>query len=225
MKRKKSDLRLLAFLLVLPVLMVSCAGQVKKAPPPPAPAAGKPESRLPKAEQEKLAFKAFNNILNLTVDKPRQQILPDLEKAYHDIINNYPDTYIAQESYLHLIEMDLDDFNPRRIDDAMHLYREYEQRYPDFKFGAVIQDKLARFFYENRLWGDLMQIIRPTIANYIKTGKINGPFFLFLYAEDKLNTGDRVEAEKGYKTVIQYFSASTEARLSRGRLEEMKKKK
>lgn len=213
------------------MLFVSCASappkkQQEQDIPPVAVEETKPRmisQKLSAEEQDRLSFEVFEEILNLTSDKPRAEILPQMLEAYRKIASLYPDAHLAQESYLQMVNIYLNDFTPPKTDMAEDAYREYMKLYADSPFRAVIEDKLVRFYYATDAWDKLLWITRPAIAKYIKEGTLEGPFFLFLYSEAKLNTGVGTEAEKGYRTIIELFPQSTEAKVSQKRLIEINK--
>ncbi len=74
---------------------------------------------------------------------------------------------------------------------------------------------------EIRLWGNLIGICSSHIREYIETGELKIPMFMFFYAEAKMSLGDLEEAEKGYRIIIRHSPGSTEARLSKKRLDKI----
>ncbi len=197
-----------------------CATAPKKEPPEAKP----PEAakRLPPKEQEALALQTFTEILELTADVPKRQVLAQMQELYWKIIREYPDSYYAKESYWRLIIIHLEDFQPPRIQRAMELYREFLQKYPRHPVRLAIEDTMVRFFYKAKLWKELLEIVNPVVREFVRTGELKGPFFLFLYAEAKRALGELEEAEKGYRHVIGLFPSSTEAKISRRRLKGLK---
>jgi tetratricopeptide (TPR) repeat protein len=149
-------------------------------------------------------------------------VLPQLEESYKDLIARYPDAYLARESYWRLILMNLEDYYPPRIEKAEQYYEEFLEKYPGSKMKTILEDAMARFFYKRRLWENLISICSSHVSEYIETGDLRIPMFMFFYSEAKLNLDDLKEAEKGYKIVIRYSPDSTEARLSKKRLDEIK---
>ncbi len=211
-------LSVLAAALMLAVL--SCAAPpergVEKVPEAPT------KPKLTVKEQNELAMKAYNDILDMTIENRKRDILPELEVAYNDLISRYPDSFLAQESHWRLISMNLVDYPSPRIDVAEKYYDEFLQRYPGSKMKMILDDTMARYYYRNRLWDRLVKKCSSYVRDYVSTGKINTPLFMFLYSEAKFNLGDPVEAEKGYKIVIHHFPGSTEASISKERLARMK---
>jgi TolA-binding protein len=105
------------------------------------------------------------------------------------------------------------------VEQAEQLYAEFNRKYPGAPVKALIDDQFARFYYRHQMWVKLLALTKPAIKDYIETRKLKSPFFLFLYSEAKLATGDPGEAEKGFKTVIKLFPGSSEAKISHSRLE------
>lgn len=204
--------------ILLTILVFACAPQVKREE------AVKPIP-LPREEQEKKALEAFNNILELTETGSREEILPRLEKAYIDIIKNYPEAPLAQESYWRLIVIYTRDYNPPKIEEAEAAYRDFINSFPDSPFRKEIEDTMVRFYYTQKLWEKLLNIQIPYIKEYIKTGELKTPVHLFYYSEAKYGLGDYKEAEKGFRTIVTLFPGSSEASVAKKRLEEISLKK
>jgi tetratricopeptide (TPR) repeat protein len=203
-------------LCIIPVFLFACAVPLKKEEKPlPQP--------LSKEEQEKRALEAFNAILEITEKGPRHEILPELEKAYLEIINNYPEAPLAQESYLRLLLIYTKEFVPPKTEEAEKLYREFQMRYPDSPFKKEIENTMVRFYYNHKLWDRLLTSQIPYIKEYIKTGELKTPVHLFYYSEAKFGLGDLKEAEKGFRTIITLFPQSSEAVVSKKRLEDILK--
>lgn len=198
------------------ITFVACAPPVKReeAPVPVV---------LSREEQEKRSLEAFNKILEILESSPREEVLQKVEEIYLDIINNYPEAPLAQESYSRLIILYTKDYTPPKIDDADRLYTRFLKLYPDSPFRKEIEQTLTRFYYDKKLWDKLLNIQIPYIRDYIKTGELKTPVHLFYYSEAKFGLGDLKEAEKGFRTITVLFPESPEAKLSKKRLEEILK--
>lgn len=217
MSRASDKLRIAAWAIVSVLLLSSCAVAPKKVEAP----AEKPAEKMSLAEQTALSQKAFEDILEITMTEGKLNSLPKLEEAYNKIIELYPDTFYAQESYWRLIILNLEDHYPPKPEKAEAYFREYLQKYPQTSLKHVVADTLARFYYSNKEWQKLIDVSSPYISEYIKTGQMNTPLFLFFYSEGKFFLGDYVEANKGYRTLMRVFPGSHEARISERRLEEI----
>lgn len=209
-----------AILLLSLLWVFSCAAPQKEAAPPEA----KPESKLPVKVQEESSLEIFKGLLDLTYEAERDEILPHLEVAYAKIIDEYPDASLAQESYWRLISLNLKDYEPPRVEKAESLYRQFTQRYPDSPIKYAVDDTLLRFYYATDTWERIIRISTPYVKEYIDTGNLKYPYFLFLYSEAKFNIGDLKEAEKGYRIIQQNVPDGQEAKISALRVKEIHKK-
>lgn len=199
---------------------------VRKAGVPPAPEERKRYSSMPPEEQEEKSTQVFERILNLTEGIDRDKNLPEIEKAYYEVMKKYPDSLFAQESYWRLMLLNIKEKNPPRFDEVERLYAEFGNKYPDSNFHYPIDDTLVRQYYRHERWDELISICTPYVMDYIETGSLRSPFFLFFFSEAKLNLHDYAEAEKGFKTVLIKFPSTTEGIVSKQRiemLEELKK--
>ncbi len=177
-------------------------------------------------EQEKKVNELFGRILSLTEEaEDRQSILPQMEALYDEIINKYPDVPLVEETYWRLIVLLIDEFKPPKVDKAEKLYKDFLGRYPDSTLGFNIEQAFGQFYYANKMWDRLLRIFTPHVKKFIATGKLDRPYNLFMFSEAKFNLGDLIEAEKGYKIVIEFFPKTTEGETSQKRLEEIKKLK
>lgn len=202
------------------LLVFSCAAPPKKAeieePVKP------PEERPPAQVQDEMAMAEYEKMLDMTIEQGKRNVLPQLEESYKNLIASYPDAYLAQESYWRLILMNLEDYSPPRVEQAEQYYEEFLKKYPGSRMKTILEDAIARFFYKRRLWGNLIGICSSHVREYIETGELRIPMFMFFYSEAKLNLDELKEAEKGYKIIIRHSPGSTEARLSKKRLDEIK---
>lgn len=214
--RANSKTLLLSALALLSAFLLSCASARKAEVQPPM----VPE-KMPLAEQVAASQRAFEDILEITATGSRDAALPKIEDTYNKIITLYPDAYYAQESYWRLIILNLEDYYPPRVEKAETYFREYMKKYPQPSLKYAVTDTMARFYYQNKDWQKLIDVCTPYITEYIKTGQMMSPLFLFFYSEGKFFLGDYVEANKGYRTLMRVFPGSHEARISERRLEEI----
>jgi tetratricopeptide (TPR) repeat protein len=169
-------------------------------------------------EQERLSLKKFEEVLEATANLPQDETRGLVREGFYEIIEKYPDSYLAEESYLRLILSYLEDFYPPEEKKAEELYREYFQKYPNPKLGNPINEYMARFYYRTGNWEKLVVFTVPYLRNYVKTGKLTNPLFMFFYSEAKFNMNDLKEARIGYKTLIRHYPNSHEAKISKDRL-------
>lgn len=208
---------------VLTLLFVSCAatqpsvGREDKPTPPTRPVS-KATVQLTIEEQQKQSLDLFNKILELSQENDRSTVLDKMSEIYFQIIDQYPDAPLAQESYWRLVEIYLKDYRPPRKEEALLLYQELKNRYPDSPLKDPVQSSISRFFYTNQMWNDLIAFERPYVEEFIKSGKLANPTHLFLFSEAKLNLKDVKEAYKGYKIVLKFFPQSSEAKIAQERM-------
>lgn len=174
-------------------------------------------------EQNKRAMDTFQNIFSLLEDSERKAVLPRLEQMYKEIIDNYPDAALSQESYWRLILIYLEDYNPPLFDKIEVLYAGFTLSYPQSQFRNEVEDMIATSYARHAKWQDLIKFSTPVVKQYIDTGKLARPQLMFAYADAKMNLGDIDEAEKGYRIVIALFPLSRESDMAKYRLEALKR--
>lgn len=230
--KKRYTLYAPCYLLVFLFLITACAAAPQKteekkiAPAEKIPTA---EKKLPLEEQEKRAVEIFSEILSLT-ERPeeRRSALPQIEALYEEIINNCPDVTLAEESYWRLITMIIEEFKPPKIERAEKLYQDFLKRFPNSSMKIYIEQAFGQFYSTNKMWNNLLNFFIPQIKKSIesiKTGRLDNPYYIFMYSEAKFNLGDLIEAEKGYKIVIEFFPGTKEGEVSKDRLKEIEKLK
>lgn len=181
--------------------------------------------KLSQEEQKERAYVKFNEMLEVTKNVRRTTVMDKIEEGYLEIIDKYPDTDLAEESYYRLIKLYNQDFFPARPEDAEEIYRLYFERYSEPKVGELLNDTMARHYFTSEQWVKLLSFVTPYVKRFIETKKLKGPLYLFFYSEAKYNLNVIGEAEKGYRLLIQHFPKSHEARLSGKRLKKIKYQK
>lgn len=173
-------------------------------------------------EVELKSLDRFVEILDLVDKSPdRKAVLPDLEKAYIGIINEYPDTPLAQESYWRLIMIYMNDHFPPDYEKAEYRYNEFLNKYPRSPLKNFVEEALGNKYYKDALWKKLLWVSTPAFNKYIDQGKSSTPSLMFMYAEANFNLGNFAEAEKGYRGVMELFPRLNESKKSRARLDEI----
>ncbi len=177
------------------------------------------------AEDESRSLDIFSEILDLSYSSEgRQAVLPKMEALYEKIITEYPDAPLAQESYWKLITMYLEDYSPPELDKAEKRYNEFKARYPDSWLRSIIEDSLAKGYYQNGQWDLLLELSAPSYDDYIEKGKQPRASILFMYAEAGLHLGQVSNAKKAYEIVAELFPLYREGKKSVSILQEMEKK-
>lgn len=221
--KARYTLHAIRYLVVVLFLIPACVTPLKTADDKKPPVAGK---KLPVEEQEKKVNELFGRILSLTEEaEDRQSVIPQMEALYDEIINNYPDVPLVEETYWRLIALSVEDLKPPKVDKAEKLYKDFLRIYPNSTLTFNIEQALGQFYYANKMWDRLLKIFTPYVRKFIATGKLDRPYHLFMFSEAKFNLGDLIEAEKGYKIVIEFFPKTTEGETSKKRLEEIRKLK
>lgn len=173
-------------------------------------------------EEEKKSLELFMEILDIVQSSDdRQKILPDVIGRYEKIISEYPDAPLAQESYWKLITIYLDDYSPPDYDEAERLHRQFIVNYPDSFFKGIIEDTLAKSYYKNEEWNRLLSLTAPVYEEYQVSKKQPRGAFLFLYGEAQFNLGNREDAEKAYRAVVDVYPGTTMGMKSKDMLEEL----
>lgn len=176
-------------------------------------------------EQEKQAFEAFNNILNISRSSDnRQSILPKIEKSYIELIKKYPDVPLAQESYMRLIKLYLKDYVPPLFDKAETFYKKFIQDYPQSVIRATITRTMVKNYYIHEQWDRLLKISKPIYEEYMQGGKRPQPFLIFMYAESNYRLGNRKEAEDGFTVIMEKFPELSGKKRVKKRIEQMREK-
>lgn len=214
------------FSIILPVLIAilifSCVPKPSEKPevsPPPQ------KSKIPLDQQEKLARELFAEMLEMTAGVDRYSVLPQLVEKYMQIIAEAPDSDIAEESHWRIIQLTMRDMKPSKPDVAEQIFASLKSNYPQSNWISVAEDTIVRYYYYNQVWNKVIEITTPSVLDYIKTGELKSPFYLFLYTEAKYNFKELDEAEKGYRTIMAVFPNTQESKISKQRLEEIESQK
>lgn len=181
-------------------------------------AAKKKKAELSLEEQMAEASSIFNQILELS-QEDRMGNLDKMAELYLKIINEYPEVLVAQESFLRLTELYLNVYMPAEEQSAINLYDMYTERYQEPFLKNQIEQIVTSYYYRNGKWKELMTFVSPHIKDFIETEKLDTPSDLFYYSEAKFNLSDYKEAYKGYRIVIKHFPKSSEAKLSKKRIQ------
>jgi tetratricopeptide (TPR) repeat protein len=179
-------------------------------------------SVMPVEEQEEKSVEAYTDILEMTANVDKLTIVPQLKEKYLELIEDYPDAYFAEESFLRLIELSFRYYDEPNVDAAEHYYMEYFRKYPKPRLDKMMNDTMARSYYRFGFWGRLATFLEPHMMKYARTGKLRGPLYIFFYSEAKFHLQEHAEARKGYQTVIRLFPGSREAAISKERLNKIK---
>ncbi len=218
------------FTIMFPVLMFGCA-TTPTAPAPPKAEEIKPVEETkkevpPTRQKENKSLNIFAEILDLVESTDdRQSILPEVEELYERLINEYPGVPLAQESYWKLIELNLKDYDPPRIERAYLLHKEFVGKYPESILRAIIEDTLGKGLYRNAEWNKLLELCTPNYKQYIETDKHPRASLMFMYGEANFYLDNIVEAKKAYEIAAELFPKLREGQKAKAMLETLAKKK
>jgi len=173
-------------------------------------------------EQEEKAMEEFKVMLESTKGMRRENIVPLISEGYNDIIEKYPDSFLAEESYYRLMVIKLRDHYPPQEEEAERLYREYFRIYKKPRIGMSMNGDLARYYYDYKKWEKLASFTMPFMKEYVKTGKYGDTVFLFLYTEAKFHLKEYDEARRGYQIIKRNFAGKRDAKIAEERLEYIK---
>jgi outer membrane protein assembly factor BamD (BamD/ComL family) len=202
------------YIFLITALLASCTSAPSKN--------AETKKTLAPKEDELKSLDRFTEILNLVELSPdRKAVLPEVEKAYIGIINEYPDTPLAQESYWRLIMIYINDHIPPDYEKAEYRYNEFLNKYPRSPLKNFVEEALGNRYYRDAMWKKLLWVSTPAFNKYVDQGISTTPSLMFMYAEANYNLGNFTEAEKGYKGVIVLFPKLNESKKSRARLDEI----
>ncbi len=216
----------LLFILLLAFLIMDCAPRVSKKTTVQSEALKAPEQteqheQLSPQEQKIRSLEVFKKILRLRESATGPEVVKEAEALYNEIIQKYPASPLAQESYLHLIKLYLRDYSPPEIQKAETVYSKFIEQYPTSPLRARAEDLMTRFYYGFRMWKKLIHLHKGRIKKFAQTGNIDNIDYLFFYSEALYHLGDLQEAEKGYKWVIKKAPQSNTALKAKNRLQEI----
>jgi hypothetical protein len=180
------------------------------------------EAALPVEEQEALAEETFKDLLQKT---GRMEIIEKndiLLAGYQSIIANYPDSYLAHESYYHMVRHLLFNYNTSREAEAEKAYREYLKKYENGTMKERISFEIAKYYYERKRWKKLISFTVPFMREYVSTGRISDSLYAFYYSEARYHLKEYDEAIRGYMTYKKIRSGGGLSNYVDKRLKELK---
>lgn len=154
----------------------------------------------------------------------RQEAAQKAEVLYARIINEYPQTPLAQESYWKLITLTVRDFSPPDFEKAEKLYNEFMVKYPGSILKNAVQQTLIQSYNRYAEWGRMIKLCAPAFMEYKKGSKEPAPLILYMYAEANYRLGNIAEAEEGYKATLKLYPKISYAMKAKKRLDEIGKK-
>ena len=162
-------------------------------------------SPTPTAEEIK-SLEVFTDVLELIeLTDDKKSVLPKIEELYENIIRDYPEAPLAQESYWKLITIYVEDYFPPAYDKAEIKYNDFIEKYPQSHIKGYIDDTLSNSYYKNAYWNGLLKLTSPVYHTYLEKETQPRASMMFMYAEANFNLGNIEEAGKGYKLVSELF--------------------
>lgn len=199
--------KLFIFLMISAALFSCKAAPVKQAP------------ALTVTEQENMAMDRFRELLESTRELKRQEAMPLIMNGYSEVMEKYPDSLLAEESYYRLMSIYLLENFPPKEKEAEEVYREYFSRYKNPRLAMALNGDLARHYYKHGKWEKLAKFTTPFMREYVRSGRYGDTVFLFLYTEAKFHLKDYEEARRGYQIIKSKFKGKRDAKLAQQRLE------
>jgi tetratricopeptide (TPR) repeat protein len=225
------------FIIAVLFTLSACATAPEQKPEPPAvrevPGAGDDEvpyivkrGDYTPTESEINSLKIFNQIYRLTrSSRDRSAVLPEIEALYLKIITEYPDAPLAQESYWRLMTLYMRDYSPPAFDRAETLYAGFLQGKENPAIRGLLVETLGKGYYRYARWEELLSTTAIELKEYREDGEKPRPSLVFLNAEAYYNLGNMEEAEKGYRMLAEVFPQSSEGKMAKKRLEEIRNKR
>ncbi|MDX1775926.1 MAG: hypothetical protein R3297_05045 [Desulfobulbales bacterium] len=133
----------LNILVFLTILVTGCA-QKQVGREEPGVMDREPVQELSLAEQNKRAFDIFRQILPLSESPEREKNIPEIKALYREIIAKYPQTRLAQESYLRLVILAKEAGTVAGDAEAQRIAAEFLVNYPESKLKRIIVNEAAR---------------------------------------------------------------------------------
>ncbi|RJQ43514.1 MAG: hypothetical protein C4538_12100 [Nitrospiraceae bacterium] len=176
-----------------------------------------------RTQQEVKSLEIFSEILDIVESTDnRRSVLPQIEELYKKIIREYPETPLAQESYLRLITIYVDEYSPPDFSKAETLYRDFLEKYPASVLQNKVENVLANAYAAHDDWQSLIKLSAPAYKEYLEKGTSSRASLLFMYAEANYNLSNYIEAERGYEIVSQLFPQLNVGKKAKSILTEMK---
>jgi hypothetical protein len=159
-----------------------------------------------RTEEEKKSFDIFKEIFSKTRSgRDRQSVLPEIEALYMQIIRDYPETPLAQESHWKLINIYVREYAPPDYGRAEMLYHDFLTKYHNSPLKGVVADTLGRSYVKHGEWSRLLTLCSPSYRGYVDKKITPRASLMFMYAEANYNLGNMEQAENAYSLIIDLF--------------------
>lgn len=174
-------------------------------------------------EEQKETLDIFTRILEIYENAgSRKSAAQEAEVLYARIINEYPDTPLAQESYWKLISMFVRDYAPPDFKKADSYYYEFVAKYPGSVLRNAVQQTLINSYVRHAEWERLLKLCVPAIDEYKQKAKEPTPLVAFMYAEAHYRLGNLAEAVEGYEITLELYPSISFGKRAKKRLAEIR---
>jgi TolA-binding protein len=205
----------------LSFFLAACTTTGVKQPEEKAVPAKAPPTAYTKEQKETLDI--FTQILDIYENaESRQAAAKDAEVLYARIINEYPGTPLAQESYWKLITVAVRDYRPPDFEKAEVYYREFKVKYPDSVLKNAVDQTLINSYVRHKEWARLQEFCTPAVMQYKEQGNKISPLVLFMYAEANYRLDSIREAEEAYEIVLKMYPSISFGKRAKKRLKEIR---
>lgn len=176
-------------------------------------------------KEQRESLDIFTQILEIYESaESRQAAAQEAEVLYARIITEYPDTPLAQESYWKLVTVSLRDYSPPDFEKAEAYYNDFMAKYPGSVLKNAVEQTLINKYVRHAEWERLLKFCTPAFMEFKDEGKAPTPLVVFMYSEAHYRLGNIIEAEEGYKAVLELYPTLSYGKRAEKRLEEIKQK-
>ena len=205
---------------IFSVLLAACTTTGVK---PPEKKEVKPPDKEPAyTKEERESLDIFTQILDIYESaESKQAAAQEAEVLYTRIITEYPGTPLAQESYWKLVTVALRDYSPPDFERAEAYYNEFLAKYPNSVLKNAVEQTLINKYVRYKEWERLLKFSTPAFMEFKEGGKKPMPQMVFMYSEAHYRLGNIIEAEEGYKAVLELYPTLSYGKRAKKRLEEI----
>jgi tetratricopeptide (TPR) repeat protein len=177
-----------------------------------------------RTEEEIKSLDIFTEILAISRStRDRQSVLPKIEALYTQLIRNFPETPLAQESHWKLINIFVNEYSPPNYDKAEKFYSDFLKKYHDSPLKGVVEDTLGRSYVKHSEWSRLLALCSSSYRGYVEKKIAPKASLLFMYAEANYYLGNIDQAEKAYLIVSGLFPELPVGKKSKSMIKEIRK--
>ncbi len=179
----------------------------------------KPLTPVLQKEREVKAFEKFNEILKVSrSSKNRTEVRPKLEDLYTQLIEDFPEVPLAQESYWKLIEIYVNEYSPTAYEKAEEIYSKFQENYPQSAARVFLVKTLSFSYYKNKKWEQLLKITEPVFKGYLDGKDPLWVPLIFMYAESNFWLNNYTDAEKAFEILLEKFPQFKDNKLAEARI-------